>query len=157
MRNSYCFIDAFNVFHYAIQKNYCTDSFQSITLLIASIEKFAAYRGCQAFVVFDGSRYQDQFVSTQWTKIITTVPPESADDRIEFMLESNRDLAHCSVVTDDRTLGNMAVGYGASWISAKSWFIELKSFLEQESTAKKDDLTQSKFFNTPFRNHPDFQ
>lgn len=157
MRNSYCFIDAFNVLHHAVKAGLRRNTFQSIMSLITDIEKMAAHKGYRAFVVFDGSRFKDQFVSTKWAQIITTDPPETADDRIEFMLESYRHTAHCTVITDDRTLGNMAVGYNARWISTASWFLELSSFSKQNLAGGKERTSNFGFFNAPFRNHPDFQ
>jgi predicted RNA-binding protein with PIN domain len=102
--------------------------------LLRDLELAAATRGVHSTVVFDGRPIEDiAHASSAHLDVLFAGPHSSADAVIERLVCQSRTqgtvpLFRWIVVTDDRLLGNLAVGWGACcWSTARlaQWLVSL--------------------------------
>lgn len=82
--------------------------------LLRDLELAAATRGVRCTVVFDGQPIEDvAHASSAHLEVLFAGPRQSADTVIERIVCQKKERGGLVVVTDDRLMGNLVVGWGA--------------------------------------------
>lgn len=111
-------VDGYNVLH-AWNRGRPGAIAQARQTLLRDLELAAAVRGLRCTVVFDGQPIEDvTHASSAHLEVLFAGPRSSADAVIERLVCRSRTQgtvpgAQTIVATDDRVLGNLAVGWGA--------------------------------------------
>lgn len=82
--------------------------------LLRGLETAAAQHGIHCTVVFDGQPIEDvAHASSAHLEVLFAGPRQSADTVIERIVCQKKERGGLVVVTDDRLMGNLVVGWGA--------------------------------------------
>jgi len=143
-------IDGYNLLH-ALSSQSPKKSSLTREKLFALVAEFADFKNYSTLLVLDGVGDEGQLSAYQtvYLKVVFS-QKVSADTYIEKYLYEHRKKQRLVVVTDDRAIANMGLGFGASVLSTAHFFERLKESRKEESEFLQKEKTREHGFHRPF-------
>jgi len=154
MLKSHLLIDGFNLLH-AVKGAGAQRPFFDVKSMVYCLEHAAASCGRRATIVFDGSRFENEVVSSKTLQVVFSRPGQSADEVMERFMERipGSERIQWVLVSNDRLLGQMALGSGFRWMRCSDCIRDMVQF-QKGNTSFEGKNTPSRVrkpFNNPFK------
>ena len=145
-------IDGYNLLHFiAAQKDPARLFPKTKTTLCSALAGFAASRKHRVTIVFDGAGNAGE-LKVHDTALFSAAYSQkvSADHHIERYVFQNKASLQMTIVTDDRTISNLARGGGARVLKNSEFLEMLKESGREKEKTLGDEAVRSHGFNRPF-------